>query len=304
MTQKQYLFSIIIPTYNRPERLITCIKSLTKLDYPCDQFEVIVVDDGSSQPMENIVHEFGQEINLKIIRQKNAGPASARNTGANHAQGQYLVFTDDDCTPAADWLKTLFVRFQQTPDCMIGGHVVNALINNFYSKASQLLVDYIYFYYNQKSSQPSFFASNNIALPTKSFLETGGFDTTFPLAAGEDREFCDRWLSKNNQMVYAPEVKVYHHHELTLTKFWRQHFNYGCGAFYFHQIRANRKSTEIKVEPLSFYWQLLTYPLQQKITDRSPFTNLITSLYICVLMLISQIANIYGFFWQKLQYKS
>jgi GT2 family glycosyltransferase len=288
---KHYLFSIIIPTYNRPERLLNCLESLTKLDYPRADFEVVVVDDGSKMSLEPVVTAVKDKLNLTFVRQNNKGPAAARNAGASKAQGQYLVFTDDDCAPASDWLCKLAAKFSTNPDVMIGGYTVNALKENLYSIASQILIDYLYEYYNSNSVQPSFFASNNIALRAETFSLLGGFDTSFPLAAAEDREFCDRWLHQGYKMVYAPEVQVYHTHELTLSKLWRQHFNYGRGAFCFHKIRSNRTKQPIKVEPLSFYINLLTYPI-------SRLSNKIGVL-VAVLIFISQVANVTGFFWER-----
>ncbi|BAZ09044.1 family 2 glycosyl transferase [Calothrix sp. NIES-4071] len=287
----QYLFSIIIPTYNRPERLSNCLESLTRLDYPRADFEVVVVDDGSKMSLEPVVGAVKDKLNLTFVRQANAGPAAARNTGAESSQGQFLVFTDDDCAPASDWLSKLAVRFSTAPSSMIGGHTINALKENLYSIASQTLIDYLYEYYNTNSIQPNFFASNNIALPANTFSLLGGFDTSFPLAAGEDREFCDRWLYKGYKMVYAPEVQVYHTHELSLRKLWRQHFNYGRGAFCFHKIRSNRISQPMKVEPLSFYLNLLTYPVSQLSSK--------IGVLVAALIFLSQVANVAGFFWER-----
>lgn len=292
MGQEQPFFSIIIPTYARPERLATCLQSLAHLDYPRDRFEVIVVNDGSEMPIEPVVAPFRDQLALTLITQPNAGPAKARNTGATQARGKFLVFTDDDCAPTPDWLKTLAARFATAPDCIIGGRTINALANNLCSTASQVLIDYLYTYYNAGPKQSTFFASNNLALPADCFHALGGFDTTFPLAAGEDREFCDRWLHHGYEMIYAPEVRVYHAHKLTLPTFWRQHFNYGRGAFCFHQARSRRNLERTKVEPLSFYFNLLTYPLSQASPQQA--------LLLAGLFLVSQVANVAGFFWERL----
>ena len=291
MTQEQPFFSIIIPAYNRPELLATCLESLARLDYPHDRFEVVVVDDGSKTPLELVVAPFHNQLNLTLLKQSNAGPAKARNTGAALARGKFLVFTDDDCEPASDWLTTLASRFATAGDCMIGGRTFNALPNNLYSTASQLLIDYLYTYYNTDADGSNFFASNNLALPVDCFHALGGFDTTFPLAAGEDREFCDRWLHHDDKMIYAPEVQVYHAHILTLPTFWRQHFNYGRGAFCFHTHRFQRTNGCIKVEPLSFYFHLLTYPFSQNLSQ--------LRIFVTALFVVSQVANVAGFFWER-----
>ena len=283
-------YSIVIPTHNRPGRLKNCLLSLANLDYPSACYEVIVVDDGSQLSLLPVINEFAGRFPLNFIEQENAGPASARNTGAKAAKGEYLFFTDDDCQPKPDWLKYLAAIINKNPNALIGGCTINALSENVYSVASQLLIDYLYTYYNKIQNKCTFFASNNFAVPRELFDKIGGFDTSFPLAAGEDREFCDRWLQAGYPMQYVPEACINHYHSLNLKSFWRQHFNYGRGAFHFHQVRAHRQDVSLKVEPWSFYWNLLIFPLSQG--------KGWTALPISLLLLVSQLANGLGFFWE------
>lgn len=290
MGQEQPFFSIIVPTHNRPGQLDACLRSLALLDYPRDRFEVIAVDDGSETPPEALVASFRDRLDITLLTQPHAGPASARNTGAAKANGEFLAFTDDDCTPAPDWLQALAARFATVPDHVIGGRTLNALPDNPYSTASHLLIDYLYAYYNADPNQARFFTSNNLAVPTDRFHAIGVFNTTFPRAGGEDREFCDRWLHNDYRMIYAPEALVYHTHALTFRAFWRQHFNYGRGAFRFHQARARRGQRRIRLEPFSFYWNLLRYPFSQAQGGRA--------LLLAALLVMSQAANAAGFLWE------
>ena len=142
----------------------------------------------------------------------------------------------------------------------------------------------------------TFFASNNMVVPVRYFHEIGGFNTSFPLAAGEDREFCDRWQYNGFQTIYAPKAVVLHTHDMTLGSFWRQHFNYGRGAFYFHQFRSRRCNTPLKVEPFSFYRNLLMFPVLQS----KRFQSFLKT----GLMFVSQLANGLGFFWEVWQQKN
>lgn len=292
MGQEQPFFSIVVPTYARPEQLAICLQFLAQLDYPHECFEVVVVDDGSEMPLESVVAPFLNQLDITLLTQPNAGPATARNTGAQCARGKFLAFTDDDCTPAPDWLQTLAARFAMAPDCMIGGRTLNVLSGNVYSTASQILIDYLYGYYNANPNQARFFASNNLALPAERFHAIGGFDKTYPRSAAEDRELCKRWLHYGYEMLYASEVQIYHAHKLTLPTFWRQHFNYGRGAFYFHQVCSRRDLGYIKVEPISFYLNLLTYPFSQASRQQA--------LLLAALLVVSQVANVAGFFWERL----
>ncbi len=296
---KKPFFSIIIPTYARPQELLICLESLSHLDYPLGGFEVIIIDDGSPNTLDDVVSPFQARLAIQLVRQENSGPASARNSGAYHARGDFLIFIDDDCQIHPNSLNILATYFHHHPEALLGGYTINELSDNIYSTASQLLLDYLYAYYNSDCDKPSFFTSNNIALARDKFYQIGGFDTSFSLAAAEDREFCDRWLYKGNKMIYIPEVTVYHAHKLTLKTFWKQHFNYGRGAFCFHKVKAyrnNNQSTEmtkgkIKVEPLKFYLNLLRYPFSKK-------SNQSQALLI-VLFLMSQLANVAGFCWEK-----
>lgn len=293
MEDKQPFFSIIVPTYNREAQLTNCLQSLARLGYPRERFEVIVVDDGSETPIEAVVSSFCNQLDITLITQPHSGPAIARNKGAAHAKGELLAFTDDDCAPAVDWLKALAVRFSGTPDNMIGGRTLSVLLNNPYSTASDLLIRYLYAYYNANPDQARFFTSNNLTLPKDSFHQIGGFDMFFTRAGAEDREFCERWLRHGFRMTYAPEALIYHVHQLRLDSFCRQQFNYGCGAFRFHQVRARLGLRHLKIEPLALYLNMLRYPLSE-IQGTRKFLFL-------ALIVLSQGANATGFLWEMVR---
>jgi glycosyltransferase involved in cell wall biosynthesis len=287
---KPYL-SIIIPTYNRINKLTECLQACVELDYPRDRFEVIVVDDGGDMILENILKPFKQQIDIKLISQNRAGPATARNTGAVKAAGDYLIFTDDDCKPCPDWLKTLSGHFSRHPDAGIGGIMINALEDNIYSTASQMLIDYLQSYFNKQPHTASFLTTSNLAVPKDAFQRAGCFNAAFPRAAGEDREFCARWLRQGRALVFLSNAKVLHSHHLTFRSFIRQHFNYGQGAYCYHQILKQETGQSIKAEPSLFYWDLMRYAWIQKEQRKK--------IIITILILLSQIANATGFIYAR-----
>ena len=288
-TQSPY-FSLIIPTYERPEQLIRCLNSVARLDYPKEKFEVIVVDDGSQSPPEELVKSFSDKLDIRLITQVNTGPAGARNTGVKNANGRYLAFTDDDCEPDPSWLKEYENAFNIYPENLLGGDIINALEDNPYSVASQLLVSYLYSYYNAEPESASFFTSSNIAIPKDAFLESGGFNVTTIRATAEDRELCDRWRHQGRKLTYVDQAVVYHSHKLSMAAFWRQHFSYGQGAYNFHKTRAIRGQEKIKLEPASFYTGLVGYPYKRKVKNLY---------FISFLMVLSQIANALGYYWER-----
>lgn len=287
-------FSIIIPTRNRPKQLAACLQAIAELDYPSEHLEVIVVDDGSTMDLAAVLQPFLGNPRIKLIRQLRGGPAAARNTGAKIAGGEILAFTDDDCKPAKTWLKAFAQMFQTHPRVALGGQTLNALPENLYSTASQILTTYLYAYYNPDPSNATFFASNNLAVPRQDFNDFGGFNEFHNPRAAEDREFCDAWVQTGRRLTYAPEAIVNHAHELTFFHFLKQHFGYGRGAPLFHLNRARRGLARPRVEPLSFYSDLLAYPYTKAPAPDQRF-------WLMILLLITQIANLLGYLWQRLQ---
>jgi glycosyltransferase involved in cell wall biosynthesis len=290
---KALRFSIVVPTYRRPERLRRCLDAIVLTDYPRDAFEVLVVSDEVSALTEEIVCGYQTAIPVFLVSQSHLGPASARNAGAARAQGEFLIFLDDDSAPAPDWLRQWELYTCRYPDHAAGGRTVNALSGNIYCSASQALLDYILDYFN--AGEPGlrpFILSDNLCVPAAAFHALGGFSAAFPLAAAEDRDFCDRWCAAGGVISRAEQPACLHAHELSLIGFWQQHWNYGCGAHRLHQTRDARGEST-RIEPLGFYVNLLRFPW----TRERPGRALLLSVLLCV----SQIANAAGFLKERLR---
>ncbi len=277
------IFSIVIPTYKRPEQLAVCLQACVRLEYPHDRFEIIIVDDGSPVPVEVPKNDGSNLVSITCLRQFNSGPASARNMGAKHARGDILAFTDDDCIPTPQWLREMAQTFNDAPTGLVGGQTINGLVGNLYSTASQMIVDEAYAYFLSRDSDLRFFASNNMAVSAILFHESGGFDSSFRIS--EDRDFCDRWIRQGHPLVYTSKAIVYHHHHLTMTAFIRQHFSYGRGAYQFHHTRSRGGRRLLKPDP-QFYASVFRRALSWK-----PFR-------MAGLMGLWQMANLAGFLWE------
>lgn len=284
-------FTVVIPTFDRPRALEACLRALVAQELPRDHFEVVVVDDGSSASPDRVVERFRTTLAIRLIEQPSAGPGAARNRGAWAARGQYLAFTDDDCLPDPGWLSALAARIAEHPRVAVGGQVVNALGNGIYSTASQLLIEFLYRYYNADATGGRFFITSNLAVPVAAFRELGGFDASFPLAAAEDRDLCDRWRERGYEMVYAESAVVRHAHALTLVSFCQQHFNYGRGANHLHLARSRRGKGKLRIEPLRFYSALVWYPLSTAVSARNGALSL--------LALLSQVAYASGYLLER-----
>lgn len=282
------VFSIVIPTFKRPDRLLRCITSIDSLDYPHEQFEVIVVDDGSPQPIQPLLQGLQTRFAMKCYCVQHGGPAVARNVGARNAAGKFLAFLDDDCVPVRSWLKTMDMHFCADPSLLLAGRVLNGLQGNIYSDASQHLIDYLMAYFNADTATARFVTANNMGISREAFLRVRGFDVNFQGAGGEDREFGDRWQQLGFQLAQCHDVQVVHYHLLSFSGFIRQHFHYGRGAATYHKLRSGG----ISIEPFRFYRNLVLYPFTQP--------NLRRRMALASLMLLSQMANAAGFFYEKL----
>lgn len=294
MSRPSPTFSVIIPTRDRPQDLAVCLESLAEQNYARDRFEVIVVDDASNLPLDPVVAIFRERLTLTLLKQsRSTGPSVARNNGAACAKGEFLAFTDDDCSPASDWLQGLAARFASTPGHLIGGRVINALTENPYSTATHVIVDVIYDYYDPQQGRAHFFLTSNFSLAADLFRQLGGFDENWPLAAAEDREFCYRWLQRGFPMTRAPEASVYHRHGLTLRSFCGLHFKYGRGAYHYHLLRAGGSGQGGLKPDWSFYWNCFRYPFRHMPKYRAAV--------VVGLLFVWQVFNAAGYFWQQLR---
>jgi GT2 family glycosyltransferase len=282
--------SVVVAAHGRLESLSRCLEALCAQSFPRDRFEVIVCDDGSPEPLEPTLAHFAERIALTVVRQRQAGPASARNEGARLATGRYLAFTDDDCVPARDWLATLVARLEENSEQLVGGAIVNLLPDDPHATATQLIMDCVYARFSiGPSTQLRFFSTANLAAPTERFRLLGGFSNCFPLAAGEDYDFCARWHHAGYLGNHAPDAVVGHAHGHDLASFWKQHFAYGRGLLRVRQRMARREGhSGVQLERPGFYAELLAYPLRK---GKGPLAR--RCLY-ATLVLFAQVATAAG----------
>jgi glycosyl transferase family 2 len=148
------LFSVIVPTRDRPERLAACLDALARVEFAPERFEVVVSDDGSTTSPTAVVARFADRLRVRLVRGSNGGPGAARNRGADRALGRFLVFTDDDCVVDQGWLAEFERRLTQAPDHLVAGRIVNGLPGNRFSTATQLIVSYVYAESDRKTTGP------------------------------------------------------------------------------------------------------------------------------------------------------
>ena len=210
------MISVIIPARNAARSLGRCLEALkgqSGLDQP---YEVIVVDDGSSDPTASIAEAAG----AVVIRQANAGPAAARNAGALRARGEILAFTDADCEPCQDWLAEL-VRPLADPGIVAVKGAYRTRQTGFVPRFVQQ--EYAHKYRRMaRLPQIDFVDTYAAAYRRSVFLENGGFDTAFRVPSVEDQELSFRLARKGYRMVFAPQAVVYHQHDVSLAEYLRR----------------------------------------------------------------------------------
>jgi len=286
MQSDQLLFSVVIPTYNRSRQLRECLGALMAQDLPTQSFEVILVDDGGHEPLEETLAPFRERLEIRLLRQTHRGCAAARQLGIEHALGEYLAFTDDDCRPSPDWLSTLAAVLRAHPGCAAGGSTVNGLLDEPFAEATQTVVRKLTEWPRDHAGFVPYSPTSNAAFPAAPLRSVGGLDPTWNIAGGEDRDLCARWSNAGRRLVYAPEARVFHFHRLTLSQFLMQHFCYGRGATRFLRVSETREQHGRHSKCIGFYLDLFRAPFQ----DHPPrLAGLILAL-----VLLAQIATASG----------
>lgn len=114
--------SVVVAVYNRADALRQLLGALARQNFPIDQFEVLVCDDGSDEDLVKVVSDAARATGLHVVhlRQNHLGPGRARNLGIAHARGEVVAFTDSDCLPDTRWLATIDHAFREQGAFVVG----------------------------------------------------------------------------------------------------------------------------------------------------------------------------------------
>ena len=245
--------SIIIPTFNGAARIGYCLEALTKQAEGTD-IEILVIDDGSTDDTAKVA---GRYPSVRVITQKNAGPAAARNRGAREAQGRVLLFTDDDCIPLPNWINAML-------DCFQDPEIVGAK-GVYRTRQKSLAARFVQIEYEDKYrlmanlSSIDFVDTYSAGFIRDRFLEMNGYDTSFPVACAEDIELSYRMSARGWKMKFVPAAVVYHTHPATFSSYLKKKYK-----FAFWRVLAVRKNPSKGIKdshtPQMMKFQLLFAP--------------------------------------------
>jgi len=210
--------SVVVCSFNGSLTIRDTLNGLLKLDYP--SFEVIVVNDGSTDSTQNIASEYP----FKTINTENRGLSNARNAGIDAATGEIIAFIDDDAYPDTDWLRFLALAFSKGEHVGVGGPNFPVPEDGWKSEAVAnapgpnpvLLTDRI----------AEHIPGCNMAFRKDALKEIGGFDPVFR-TAGDDVDLCWRLREKGGVIGYSPAAVVWHHRRNSFRKYWKQQEGYG-----------------------------------------------------------------------------
>ncbi len=227
MTQPDHAYcrySVIVPAYQAAATLPACLAALAGQEVDPAAFEVIVVDDGSSDATAEIARRAG----VVTITQPHAGAAAARNTGAAVARGDLLLFTDADCEPVPGWIGAITAPFAKPA---VEDEEVAGAKGTYLSRQRNIVARFTQLEYEDRydrmagAERIDFVDTYSAAYRRDIFLANGGFDTRIWWV--EDQEFSFRLAEKGYRLVFAPAAQVYHQHNRTLGQYMRRKFRIG-----------------------------------------------------------------------------
>jgi GT2 family glycosyltransferase len=283
--------SVITLSFNRPDALIRCLQSLARQTVEPDRFELIVVDV-SDEPVSTIIAEFEASIRIRHVRTVNRGVAANRNAGVAAAAAPLLLFIDDDCRAEPDWLEGMIGCAWANPGALIGGGVVNSHPENAVATAGQVITEAVDAHFNVSDREPTFFPGLNFGVPRDGYLELGGCDESFGRLAAEDREFAARWRHSGRPMVAVPAARVLHEHRTDIAGFLRQYFNYGRGAWKYHEC-MKVQGTGMMSDAVRSHVGLI-----RRLAAPMSGLDLSMKLKVALLLVAWELLNLGGFIWQ------
>ena len=223
-------YSIIVAVYNRIEEVRELLSTAEHLDFPRGDFELLFVDDGSTDGFREMIHNYTSDSGLQIraIFQENKGPGAARNYGMKEAEGQYFIFIDSDCMVPPHWLRAIDSEISEKQLDAFGGP------DTFHQSFSPLLkaINYSMTSFlgtggtrgSKKAIGKFYPRSFNMGLHRRVFEKIGGMNK---LRHGQDMDFSARIYNAGYKVGLIPDAFVYHKRRTSLWKFFKQIFNWG-----------------------------------------------------------------------------
>jgi glycosyltransferase involved in cell wall biosynthesis len=233
--------SVVVPTYNRLDVLPEVLAAL-EAQAGGPSFEVVVVDDGSTDGTGDFLAARRFRVPGRVLRQENRGPAVARNTGVAVARGRWVAFLGDDTVPESGWLAAHRAAHRDrgdAPNLAVIGYTTwhpRLRLNPFLRYINEHGLQFGYALIDRPEAVPfNFFYTSNLSLP-RDLLLAEPFDTRFPYPAWEDIECAYRLQRRGLRLVYEPRAVAAHDHPTDLARFAERQEKAGYCAVVFHAL--------------------------------------------------------------------
>lgn len=219
-------YSVIIPVYNRPDEVDELLQSL--VSQSLKDFEVIVVEDGSSVPCEDVVNKYRDKLDVHYYSKPNSGPGQTRNYGAERSKGEFLLILDSDCILPEGYLQAIEDELHREEADAFGGpdrahdsftraqKAINYAMTSFFTTGGIR---------GGKKKMDKFYPrSFNMGVRAEAYRALGGFSN---MRFGEDIDFSIRIFKAGYRCRLFPEAWVWHKRRTDLKKFFKQVHNSG-----------------------------------------------------------------------------
>lgn len=220
-------YSIIVPVYNRPDEIDELLASLEVQTFK--DFEVVVVEDGSSIPCQEVVKRHASRLALRYYTKPNSGPGQTRNYGAERSQGEYLIVLDSDCVIPPGYLQAVEDELNRKPADAFGGP--DAAHPSFTPVQKAISYSMTSFFTTggirggKKQLDKKFYPrSFNMGIKADLYRQLGGFSK---MRFGEDIDFSIRIYNSGAACRLFPEAWVWHKRRTDMKKFFKQVHNSG-----------------------------------------------------------------------------
>ena len=219
-------YSIIVPVYNRPDEVDELLDSLTR--QVCNDFEVIIVEDGSANPCKQVCDKYADRLAIKYFMKPNSGPGQSRNYGVERASGDYVLILDSDVVVPEGYLQAVYDELRREPCQAFGGP--DRAADSFTPTQKAISYSMTSFFTTggirggKKKLDKFYPRSFNMGVRRDVYNELGGFSK---MRFGEDIDFSIRIFKAGCRCRLFPGAWVYHKRRTDFRKFWRQVFNSG-----------------------------------------------------------------------------
>ncbi|WP_158944001.1 glycosyltransferase family 2 protein [Granulicella sp. S190] len=205
--------SVVIPAYNEEANIKACLLSLHHQTLPQEFFEIILIDNGSTDRTATIANRFETSLSIHVHSQRRTGISEARNTGAASASGEILAFLDADCMPRPTWLEESLALAQE--NTIWGAHYLIPLDSTWVGRT------WFQYQATERDGPVSFLPAGSLFITRSAFERLNGFSTLFETS--EDVELCTRARDQGMQVLAYTSLGVFHEGTpRTLGHFYRQ----------------------------------------------------------------------------------